>query len=96
MTTRNEFYGPGASSFDLAVSKTFTITERLKLEFRAEGFNVFNHSNMYYNGFIADVALSAVGSPIIIQGKKGGLGVLANDGQHDERRFGQFAVRVIF
>jgi hypothetical protein len=96
MTTRNEFYGPGAWSFDLAVSKTFTVTERLKLEFRAEGFNVFNHSNMYYNGFIADVALSAAGSPIIIQGKKGGLGVLANDGQHDERRFGQFAVRVIF
>jgi len=96
MTTRNAFYGPGAWSFDLAMSKAFAITERLKLEFRAEGFNIFNHSNMYYNGFGADVSLSAAGSGIVIQGKKGGLGTLANNGQHDERRFGQFALRVSF
>jgi TonB dependent receptor-like, beta-barrel len=96
MTTRNQFYGPGAWSFDLAMSKTFPVTERLKLEFRAEAFNIFNHSNMYFNGFIADAGLSAPGSPIVIQGKKGGLGVLANDGQHDERRFGQFALRAEF
>jgi hypothetical protein len=96
MTTRNEFYGPGAWSFDLALSKTFTVTERLKLEFRAEGFNIFNHSNMYYNGFNLDAGLSAAGSPIIVTGKKGGLGTLANDGQHDERRFGQFALKVSF
>jgi hypothetical protein len=96
MTTRNQFYGPGAWSFNLAVSKSFQVTERLKLEFRAEGFNIFNHSNMYYNGFNADAGLFAAGSPIVIQGKKGGLGTLANDGQHDERRFGQFALRVMF
>jgi hypothetical protein len=96
MTTRNQFYGPGAWSFDLAMSKSFRVTERLRLEFRAEAFNIFNHSNMYFNGFIADAGLSAAGSPIVIQGKKGGLGVLANDGQHDERRFGQFALRVQF
>ena len=96
MTTRNAFYGPGAWNFDVAVSKAFPITEKLKLEFRAEGFNIFNHSNMYYNGFNADVGLFATGAPIVIQGKKGGLGVLANNGQHDERRFGQFALRAIF
>ena len=96
MTTRNEFYGPGAWTFDLAMSKSFRVTERLKLEFRAEAFNIFNHSNMYFNGFIADAGLSAPGSPIVIQGKKGGLGTLANDGQHDERRFGQFALRAEF
>ena len=96
MTTRNQFYGPGAWSFDLAMSKSFPITERLKLEFRAEAFNIFNHSNMYFNGFIADAGLSAAGTPIVIQGKKGGLGAAANEGQHDERRFGQFSVKVSF
>jgi len=28
--------------------------------------------------------------------KKGGLGSLATGGNHDERRFGQFALRFIF
>jgi outer membrane receptor protein involved in Fe transport len=102
MTTRNEFYGPGAWTFDLAVTKSFPVTERLKLEFRAEGFNIFNHANMYFNGFNSDAAnYSAAGpgktpAPVVITGKKGGLGNSANNGNHDERRFGQFALRLLF
>jgi len=95
MTTRNQFYGPGAWTFDLSLSKNFPLTERMKLEFRAEGFNIMNHANMYYNGFLADAA-NFSGGPVIIQGKKGGLGIAANNGQHDERRFGQFALRLHF
>ena len=35
--------------------------------------------------------------PIVIQGKKGGLGVGTAEGaEHDERRFGQFALRLHF
>ena len=102
MTTRNMFFGPGAWSFDVAVAKSFFLTERFSLEFRAEGFNIFNHANMYLNGFAADVgsafpsgATTASGS-VVVQGLKGGLGNLANNGQHDERRFGQFALRLHF
>src|ERR1019366_9701319 len=69
MTTRNKFYGPGAWNFDLAMSKAFVVTERLKIEFRAEGFNIFNHANMYFNGFTADAA-NFGGGPVIITGKK--------------------------
>jgi hypothetical protein len=47
MTTRNAFRGPGAWSFDLAVAKIFPINERVNLEFRAEGYDIFNHANMY-------------------------------------------------
>jgi hypothetical protein len=42
---RNYFRGPSYVNFDLALSKTTTITELLTLEFRAEFFNVFNHAN---------------------------------------------------
>jgi outer membrane receptor protein involved in Fe transport len=42
---RNLLRGPGFINFDMAFSKTTTITERVKLEFRAEFFNIFNHTN---------------------------------------------------
>jgi len=99
MTARNAFRGPGGWNLDLAATKRFTLTERMKLEFRAEGFNIFNHHNMYVNGFINDQAnyvTNGVNQPVVIQGKKGGLGSLANNGNHDERRFGQFALRLNF
>ena len=41
---RNFFRGPGRTNLDLALAKTTQIKENLKLEFRAEAFNVFNHT----------------------------------------------------
>jgi hypothetical protein len=96
MTVRNVFRGPGAYNFDVAVSKIFPVTERLKLEFRAEAFDIFNHANMYVVASAADAA-NFSGGPIILQGKKGGLGIGNAEGAtHDERRFGQFALTAIF
>jgi outer membrane receptor protein involved in Fe transport len=42
---RNYFRGPGYINFDMAFSKTTALTEKSKLEFRAEFFNLFNHAN---------------------------------------------------
>jgi hypothetical protein len=42
---RNALRGPGYINLDMAVSKTTVITERTKLEFRAEFFNLANHVN---------------------------------------------------
>jgi Carboxypeptidase regulatory-like domain/TonB dependent receptor len=42
---RNYARGTGAWQMDLAVRRDFPIFERLKLQFRAEAFNVFNHPN---------------------------------------------------
>ncbi|HTR22574.1 MAG TPA: TonB-dependent receptor [Terriglobales bacterium] len=40
---RNFWHGPGFWDWDMTFSKTTTITERVKLELRFEGYNVFNH-----------------------------------------------------
>ncbi len=40
---RNSLRGPGQTNLDIALAKTTAITERFKLEFRAEFFNALNH-----------------------------------------------------
>lgn len=37
----------GAENFDVALSKSFTVTERTALLFRLEAFNVFNHAQFF-------------------------------------------------
>jgi Carboxypeptidase regulatory-like domain/TonB-dependent Receptor Plug Domain len=37
--------GPGLVNFDMAVYKNFAITEKQRIQFRAEFFNIFNHTN---------------------------------------------------
>ena len=95
MTGRNSFRGPGAWNLDAAVQKNFKITERYGLEFRAEGFNIFNHHNMYVNTTNLYYA-GPTATPIEVVGLKGGLNTISLSGNHDERRFGQFALRFTF
>jgi hypothetical protein len=38
-------FGPGFDNVDFSVLKTTRLTERLKIEFRTEFFNIFNHPN---------------------------------------------------
>lgn len=96
MTGRNAFRGPGAWNFDAAITKSFALTERFRLEFRAEGFDVFNHHNFYVLETNLDAA-NFSGGPIVVSTQKGGLGTNNVTGtNHDERRFGQFALRLTF
>jgi hypothetical protein len=92
MTARNSFRGPGMWNLDASLSKTFPITERFNLEFRAEGFNVLNHHNLFLQEAMNDVS-NFSGDPQIIA-SKGGIG--NNGGANDERRFGQFALKLNF
>jgi hypothetical protein len=92
MTARSAFVGPGAWNLDMSVGKVFPITERVEMEFRAEGYDILNHHNLYEVGYLNDVANYGYDSAPIITGKKGGV----NGGANDERRFGQFALKVHF
>ncbi len=42
---RNMVYGPGMRTLDLALVRSFALSESIRFEMRAEGFNALNHSN---------------------------------------------------
>jgi Carboxypeptidase regulatory-like domain len=39
---RNQFYGPGFTAVDFGIFKDFSITERVKFQFRAQAYNLLN------------------------------------------------------
>jgi hypothetical protein len=96
MTHRNAFRGPGAWNLDLSMGKKFKVTEKLGLEFRAEAFDIFNHHNFYVNTSNLLYSGGPTTAALQVNEEKGGLGSLATGGNHDERRFGQFSLRVSF
>jgi hypothetical protein len=69
---RNSIVKPGAYNWDMAVSRRFAMTERMKLDFRADFFNVLNHAN--WNGPTMSITsgtfgqITSFGAPRIIQG----------------------------
>jgi Carboxypeptidase regulatory-like domain/TonB dependent receptor len=91
MTARNSFRGPGAWNFDASVSKIFPIHEQINFEFRAEAFDLLNHHNLYIQEAQNDAS-----STLNIVGSKGGVGAGSPPGANDERRFGQFALKLNF
>jgi Carboxypeptidase regulatory-like domain/TonB dependent receptor len=64
---RNSLYGPGLKTIDFSAFKNFTVKERLKLQFRAEFFNILNHTNFAAPNFLNDANNSifdSTGKPI--------------------------------
>ena len=57
--SRNASRGPASADVDLSALKTFELTERTRVQFRAESFNVANHAN--FGLPIADLASSDFG-----------------------------------
>jgi Carboxypeptidase regulatory-like domain/TonB dependent receptor len=61
---RNSLLGPNYRNFDLAISKTTSINDRLKVQFRADFYNLTNHPNFaspLLPAFFADAAPNGVG-----------------------------------
>lgn len=73
---KNTVTAPGYVDTDVSISKDTKIFERLNTQFRAEFFNVFNHTNFGIPGLSAFAAVGGVtGSPAGITGN------LSNAGQ---------------
>jgi hypothetical protein len=93
---RNFTEGFGAWQMDLAVRRDFPIYENLKLQFRAEAFNVFNHPN-----FGTINATYCPPGPTCTFGQATGtlastLGILSPLYQQGGPRSMQFALKLIF
>ncbi len=60
---RNQLAGPGFSYENISLFKNFSICERMKFQFRAEAFNVFNHPSANTPNAQIGHDSSAVGQP---------------------------------
>jgi hypothetical protein len=89
---RNSLNNPDFINFDMALFKRFAIKERAAIEFRAEGFNIFNHTEW-------DPIAGQAGAGANISGAStntlGATGFLYAGGVH-EARILQFALKIIF
>jgi hypothetical protein len=89
---RNFVRGFGAWQMDFAVRREFPIHERLRLQFRAEAFNVFNHPNFglvdpnHYDAAFGQATATLAHS----------LGVLSPLYQMGGARSMQFALKLMF
>jgi hypothetical protein len=63
-TRRGQNYNPGYGAFDLAASKTTAITERVKAQFTANMYNLFNRTNLAPVGFPSTGEGGTIGSTI--------------------------------
>ncbi len=93
MLPRNYFRGPGAWNMTFGIYKNTKLTERTSIQFRAELFNAFNHSNLYFLG--ADNDISSLIDPTtgvgFVRAQKGVPPIAAN-----EHRDVQLALKFIF
>jgi hypothetical protein len=84
---RNVIIGPGFANTDFSVLKNTKLAESLRLQFRAEFFDVFNHANFGQPGRVAQVGSTT-------------FGVITNTrfatGDSGSSRQIQFAVKLIF
>jgi hypothetical protein len=76
--------GPGRNNFDLSLLKNFAFTERFHMEFRAEAFNAFNHTQFEGNSNTGGISTNVGASD---------FGQVKN--AYDGRQW-QFALKLIF
>jgi hypothetical protein len=86
---RNHFYGPGYGSWDASLFKKFSLTERVKMEFRTEGFNILNHPQ-YVNPNTDLGGINGSGLPTNTS-----FGLINNTREFSSRQI-QFAFRFTF
>ncbi len=86
---RNHFYGPGYGTWDASLFKKFSLTERVKMEFRAEGFNILNHPQ-FVNPSTDLGGINAMGLP-----NNSNFGLINGTRLFSQREL-QFAFRFIF
>jgi hypothetical protein len=88
-----QFYGPGFHRLDFSLFKNFQVTERARVEFRAEFFNLTNTPNFSPPGFSGNGVVPAPGSLDYTSPTTFGKINSTRDGQNDQREI-QFALKL--
>jgi hypothetical protein len=91
---RNQIYGPPQRRIDLSLFKTFSLRENLKLQFRAECYNITNTPNF-------DIPDNAITATTTLNGRTvpaagSGIGQIINTALNNGPREFQFALKLLF
>jgi hypothetical protein len=85
---RNSLYGPHFRHVDLSLFKDFPITEGLKVQFRAEAFNISNTPSFYIDNNVNSGPDTRLGNPNFGQ-------IISTDPNYNPRQL-QFALKLQF
>ena len=88
---RNTFRAPWQQNWGVSFFRNINIKEAMKLQFRAEFFNLWNHANMFVSGGTNNIDGNATG---FVQATRGGL--FTNINNVDQHRNIQLALKFIF
>jgi hypothetical protein len=91
----SNFRGPGYDRFDFSLFKEFQLTERFRLEFRSELFNLPNHPNFSNPGQGGNGVVAAPGALNFVDTTNFGKINSTRDGQNDQREI-QFALKLYY
>jgi hypothetical protein len=86
--------GPGFHRLDFSVFKDIPFNERVRLQFRSELFNIFNHPNFNSPGFGGNGVVAISGSTNFTSSNFGEIGS-TRDAPHDPRQI-QFALKLYY
>lgn len=89
-----QYEGPGFDRLDLSAFKNFRLSERVRMEFRAEFFNITNHPNFSAPGFGGNGVVAIPNSLNYTSSAFGEIGS-TRDGSYDSREI-QFALKLYF
>jgi hypothetical protein len=86
--------GPGFHRLDFSIFKNISLTERFKLQFRTEIFNIFNHPNFNAPNFGGNGVVAISGSGNYNSSTFGEIGS-TRDAPYDPRQI-QFALKLYY
>ena len=90
----SQIEGPGYHRLDFSVFKNFQLSERVRMEFRSEFFNIVNHPNFNAPGFGGNGVVAVSGSTNFYDSTFGETGS-TRDGAYSSREV-QFALKLYF
>jgi len=88
---RNTFRAPGIQMWNVSFFRNIPITEKMKLQFRAEFFNLFNHPNLFVAGGTNNIAGNTTNTAQVTRG-----GLSDNINNVEQHRNVQLALKFIF